>query len=104
MKTRFDRSDRWCTSKNESTLIKEMDTAHLMNTVKMLVQKPDRSLSMLIADIESANYAESVWTVHNTYYDDRKLSLHNVTSLSTEELVSYVMGTPSFSGHDCRTV
>ena len=94
MKTRFDYPDLWITGCGEAVPIKNMETPHLLNTVKMLVQKPARVLSILIADIENATFSEAVWTIHNS--NDRKQSLKNVTSLSEEELAEYVMNTPLF--------
>lgn len=76
--------------------IKEMDTAHLLNTVKMLVQKPARVQAMLMDDIESTVFADtSVWSPVSQE-DNRKQSINNVTSLSTEEITKYVMGTTLF--------
>lgn len=94
MKTRFDYPDIWITGCGEAVPVGSMETPHLLNTVKMLVQKPARVLSILIADIESAAFSETVWTVRNA--SDRKQSLKNVTSLSEEELAEYVQGTPLF--------
>jgi hypothetical protein len=76
--------------------VKEMETAHLLNTVKMLVQKPARVQAMLVDDIERATFADpTVWTPTGEG-DTRKLSLRNVTSLSADELTTYVTGTPLF--------
>lgn len=73
-----------------------METAHLLNTVKMLVQKPARVQAMLVDDIERATFADpTVWTPTGEG-DTRKLSLRNVTSLSADELTTYVTGTPLF--------
>lgn len=94
MKTRFDYPNVWITGCGEAIPVGNMETPHLLNTVKMLVQKPARVLSILIADIENATFSEAVWTIHNS--NDRRQSLKNVTSLSEEELVSYVKGTPLF--------
>ena len=74
-----------------------METAHLLNTVKMLLQKPARVQAMLVADIENATFAEpQAWTA-NRKEDIRKVSVHNITSLSAEELVEYVKGTTLFN-------
>lgn len=94
MKTRFDYADVWITGFGEAVPIGDMTTPHLLNTVKMLVQKPARVLSILISDIESATFSETVWTAHNK--SDRKQSLKNVTGLSEAELVEYVKATPLF--------
>ncbi|WP_295749529.1 hypothetical protein [uncultured Oscillibacter sp.] len=94
MKTRFDYPDTWLPACGIAVPIRAMETTHLLNTAKMLVQKPDRVLSILISDIESTAFSEVVWTAYNQC--DRRQSLQNVTSLSSEELVSYVKGTPLF--------
>lgn len=74
-----------------------METAHLLNTVKMLVQKPARVQAMLVNDIEDATFEEQeAWTPTGNGEDIRKKSLHDATSLSSEELVQYVTGTPLF--------
>lgn len=94
MKTRFDYEGVWITGLGEAVPVGSMTTPHLLNTVKMLVQKPARVLSILVADIENATFSETVWTVHNA--PDRKQSLKNVTSLSETGLVEYVKATPLF--------
>lgn len=95
MKTRFD-GTHWIAAFGVVLDIKEMDTAHLLNTVKMLVQKPARVQAMLVDDIERATFADpAVWTPTGEA-DTRKQSLHNVTSLSADELLNYVTGTPLF--------
>lgn len=93
MKTRFDIPNVWITAGGEAMTVQSMETSHLLNTVKMLIQKPSRVLSMLIADIENATFTGHVWTVKDLH---RKQSLNNVTSLSADELVEYVQDTPLF--------
>lgn len=95
MKTRFD-GKIWVMAYGVAIEVKEMETAHLFNTVKMLVQKPARVQAMLVDDIERATFADpTVWTPTGEG-DTRKLSLRNVTSLSADELTTYVTGTPLF--------
>lgn len=95
MKTRFD-GKIWVMAYGVAIEVKEMETAHLLNTVKMLVQKPARVQAMLVDDIERATFADpTVWTPTGEG-DTRKLSLRNVTSLSADELTTYVTGTPLF--------
>ena len=95
MKTRFD-GKIWVMAYGVAIEVKEMETAHLLNTVKMLVQKPARVQAMLVDDIERATFADpTVWTPTGEG-DIRKLSLRNVTSLSADELTTYVTGTPLF--------
>jgi len=95
MKTRFD-GTVWVTGFGVAFDIKEMETSHLLNTVKMLVQKPARVMAMLVSDIEKASFETNVWTTGKVE-DSRKQSLRNVTGLSGEELVKYVVGTPLFT-------
>lgn len=95
MKTRFD-GKIWVMAYGVAIEVKEMETAHLLNTVKMLVQKLARVQAMLVDDIERATFADpTVWTPTGEG-DTRKLSLRNVTSLSADELTTYVTGTPLF--------
>jgi len=95
MKTRFD-GTVWVTGFGVAFDIKEMETSHLLNTVKMLVRKPARVVAMLVSDIEKASFETNVWTTGKVE-DSRKQSLRNVTGLSGEELVKYVVGTPLFT-------
>lgn len=94
MKTRFDHPGIWITGAGEVVSVGSMETPHLLNTVRMLIQKPARTLSILVSDIERANISDSVWTPFNT--DDRRQSIKNVTSLSDAEIVEYVQATPLF--------
>lgn len=91
MKTRFDIKGIWINRCGVPLSVEEMETAHILNCIKMMVQKPTTTLAMLIQDIESAAFAD-VWTADS----DKccRESLHNVTSLSAEELVEYIKGTP----------
>lgn len=94
MKTRFDYEGVWITGLGVAVPVAEMETAHLLNTVRMLVQKPARTLSILISDIENATFSETVWTAYNAV--DKKQSLQNVTSLSDTELTEYAVNSPLF--------
>ena len=94
MKTRFD-GTLWVCGFGVALEVKEMETAHLLNTVKMLIQKPARTQAMLVDDVEKATFADSeAWTPNKN--STRKQSLHNVTSLSAEELVDYVTSSTLF--------
>ena len=94
MKTRFDYEGVWITGFGVTLSVADMETARILNTVKMLLQKPARTLSMLISDIENATFSETVWTAHNVA--DKKQSLKNVTSLSDTELTEYANSSPLF--------
>lgn len=96
MKTRFD-GKLWIGAFGVAIEVKNMETAHLLNTVKMLVQKPARVQAMLVNDIEDATFEEQeAWTPSGDGDSIRKKSLHNVTSLSGEELVQCVTCTTLF--------
>lgn len=94
MKTRFDNTKHWITSRGELIPIADMETSHLLNTVKMLIQKPTRTQAMLVIDIERAE-CPLVWCPD--YTDNRAKSIYNATSLTADELVEYVKGTPLFN-------
>lgn len=94
MKTRFD-GTLWVCGFGVALEVNEMETAHLLNTAKMLIQKPARVQAMLVDDIERATFADTeAWTPNKN--GTRKQSLRNVTSLSSEELVEYVTGSTLF--------
>lgn len=57
MNTRFD-GQLWIGAFGVTLEVKEMETGNLLNTVKMLLQKPARVQAMLVADIENATFAE----------------------------------------------
>lgn len=94
MKTRFDLRGVWFDYRGVQLSVSDMETVHIMNTAKMLLTKPDRTLAMLITDIENATFSETVWTPFNK--DDRFASLRNATSMTADELRAYVQQTPLF--------
>lgn len=94
MITRFDDPRHWKTAFGEVVNISSMETAHLMNTVKMLIQKPNRVQVMLVVDIESPRNESSVWVPDNK--NNVKQSIENVTSMTEEQLTKYVMETQLF--------
>lgn len=95
MKTRFDETKYWLTAGGEAIRLCDMETSHLLNTVKMLLQKPTRTQAMLVIDIERNSRDAAVWVPNPQ--DPRILSIHNVTSLTAEELVDYVKSTPLYA-------
>lgn len=94
MKTRFDVTGVWVRTYTTPVKISDMTTPHILNAVKMFIQNPLRTLSMLITDIESASFSETIWTPYNGC--DKMQSLKNVTSMSGAELVEYAMNSPLF--------
>lgn len=93
MKTRFDCAESWSTATGEEIRIKEMTTAHLMNLYSMLIRRPDRTMSILVSDIGSGEYAERVWSLRRTT-DDVKQSIGNVTRMTESELIEYALASP----------
>ena len=41
MKTRFDSAEIWRTNNDTAVSIKELETSHLMNIVRMLLRRPE---------------------------------------------------------------
>lgn len=89
MKTRFD-GNVWITGCGEVMKIQDMETDHILNCLKMLIQKPDRTAAMLIHDIENApeTCPFDPWGDGMTI---QKQSIYNITSMTKEDLVNYAM-------------
>lgn len=98
MVTRFDNAKYWRTQHGEMILISEMETSHLMNTIRMFIRKPYLIASMLIFDIEQNvknGSDDGVWTPNQCYRADaKKDSIHNATSMNTNQLLDYAFGSP----------
>lgn len=90
MKTRFDDNQYWITAQGDCMDINDMETSHLMNTVRMLVQKPFITVNLLIKDIETFN--TRVWTPKKK--EIKSESIKNVTSMSEREVIEYILDTP----------
>lgn len=91
IKTRFDETERWVTGYGEIKDIEDMDTDHIINTLKMFMNKPLFVQSMIIKDIECK--AKMIW---NSSKDDSALtnSLNNITSMTLDQTRDYVIATP----------
>lgn len=99
MKTRFDETKYWVTGMGVVTEIPEMETSHLMNTVRMFVVKPHRTMGMLISDVERnpvCNGTNEPWTpnIRGNVQDVRRQSISNITSMSEKELIEYTLNSP----------
>lgn len=99
MKTRFDNGITWETGCHGVVTIKNMETTHLMNTISMFIRKPQIVASLLIRDIENSALLDdsmSVWSsqrsVDATHI--KRQSIHQVTSLSSDELTTYALNSP----------
>lgn len=95
MKTRFDSAEVWRTNSDTKVSIKELETSHLMNIVRMLLRRPETVQTMLVCDIE--RQSRSVWKANNIVDEDAVESIHNATSMTPREVVQWVQGTPLFT-------
>ena len=99
MKTRFDETKYWVTGMGLVTEIPDMETSHLMNTVRMFVVKPHTTMGMLISDVERnpvCNGANEPWTpnIRGNVQDVRRQSISNITSMTEKELIEYTLNSP----------
>lgn len=95
MKTRFDNYGVWITAMGEVKKVSDMDTSHILNTMRMLIQKPSRTVGMLIHDVENSEACIlSAWEPN--FKATVEQSIHNITSMTMDELKSYIKRTPLF--------
>lgn len=94
MKTRFDFTDKWATATGEVLALEDMTTPHLMNLYAMFIRRPDRTMAMLVADIESGDYDSRVWTPNAENADALVESISNVTKMTYDELMDYARNSP----------
>lgn len=95
MKTRFDIAEVWRTNNDTMVSIKELETSHLMNIVRMLLRRPETVQTMLVCDIE--RQSRNVWKANNIVDGDAIESIHNATSMTPREVVQWVQDTPLFN-------
>lgn len=95
MKTRFDSAEVWRTNNDTMVSIKELETSHLMNIVRMLLRRPETVQTMLVCDIE--RQSRNVWKANNIVDEDAIESIHNATSMTLREVVQWVQDTPLFN-------
>lgn len=95
MKTRFDSAEIWRTNNDTMVSIKELETSHLMNIVRMLLRRPETVQTMLVCDIE--RQSRNVWKANNIVDEDAVESIHNATSMTPREVVQWVQDTPLFN-------
>lgn len=95
MKTRFDSAEVWRTNNDTMVSIKELETSHLMNIVRMLLRRPEAVQTMLVCDIE--RQSRNVWKANNIVDEDAIESIHNATSMTPREVVQWVQDTPLFN-------
>lgn len=95
MKTRFDSAEIWRTNNDTMVSIKELETSHLMNIVRMLLRRPETVQTMLVCDIE--RQSRNVWKANNIVDEDAIESIHNATSMTPREVIQWVQDTPLFN-------
>lgn len=95
MKTRFDSAEIWRTNNDTMVSIKELETSHLMNIVRMLLRRPETVQTMLVCDIE--RQSRNIWKANNIVDEDAIESIHNATSMTPREVVQWVQDTPLFN-------
>lgn len=91
MKTRFDSAKVWRTNNDTVVSIKELETSHLMNIVRMLLRRPETVQTMLVCDIE--RQSRNVWRANDLVDEDAIASIHNATSMTPHR------GSPMGTGH-----
>ena len=87
--TRFDQTEKWITGYGEVHNIKDMETTHILNIIRMFETKPTMLQTFLINDVTN----NKVWTPNP---GSSKISLNNITSMSVEELKNYFHNCPLF--------
>lgn len=98
MNTRFDNAKSWKTADGRVIEIKEMETSHIMNTLRLFVRKPHLIMSMIVKDFDEIpdNQPEQTYgpwnPKHNVSAPNFKAeSMYAVTSLTNDDLVSYAV-------------
>lgn len=98
MKTRFDETKRWVTGMGEVVEIRDMETTHLMNTIRMFAQKPYISMGIIVKDIErnkAYSQIDRAWSPDvQSDYDVTKVSIMNITSMNEDEIIEYTLNSP----------
>ena len=90
MKTRFD-GTVWIGAGGTAFLPAEMDTDHLLNTLKMLKNRPAVVVTMVVRDIESIPDCCPFDPFGNCHGDVVKQSLFNITSMTPEQVSAYAL-------------
>lgn len=90
MKTRFD-GTVWIGAGGTAFLPAEMDTDHLLNTLKMLKNRPAVVVTMVVRDIESTPDCCPFDPFGNCHGDVVKQSLFNITSMTPEQVSAYTL-------------
>lgn len=82
IKTRFDNSEVWET-KDKEYEISKMETAHIINLLRMFKTKPMVVMRILLDSVEESCFSFS--------RNKKKEALYEITSMSEEELIDVAM-------------
>lgn len=82
IKTRFDNTEFWET-KSETHKICDMETAHIINLIRLFKRKPSMILRILLESIDDAQFSFSKNNAVN--------ATKEVTSMTEEELIGVAM-------------
>lgn len=96
MITRFDNDETWITENNDYD-IEDMETAHILNTIRLFILKPNSVIGMLIKDVEENEIEENTTVWSKTFLRKRNIkkeSINNITSMTDDEVKEYVMSSP----------
>lgn len=84
-RTRFDNPDSWKCSEERSIKILNMETPHILNTLKLFLRKPTMVQHMIISDLEDC------WNPSREY---KVKSLNTITSMGLRALQEYIEACP----------
>ncbi|OKZ68082.1 MAG: hypothetical protein BHV93_14280 [Clostridiales bacterium 52_15] len=90
MKARFD-GGFWIGASGQAFSPVEMTTDHLLNTVKMLKNRPAVVVSMIVRDIEAAPDCCPFDPFGIGHFGMVKQSLFNITSMTPEQISDYAL-------------
>lgn len=93
MKTRFD-GTVWIGADGAAYHPSEMGTDHLLNTVKMLKNRPAVVVAMVVRDIEATPDCCPFDPFGSGHSGMVKQSLFNITSMTPEQVSSYALNSP----------
>lgn len=93
MKTRFD-GNLWIGAGGQVFSPVEMGTDHLLNTVKMLKNRPAVVVAMVVRDIEAAPDCCPFDPFGVGHSGLVKQSLFNITSMTPEQISEYALNSP----------
>lgn len=98
MNTRFDNSKSWKSADGRVTDIRDMETSHIMNTIRMFIRKPHTIMSMIVKDFDQYEddqpFSNGPWFPELNDFNRKSAkqeSMHAVTSMSHMQLIEYAL-------------